>query len=418
MGLREIPNALRLLFFMTFAAALAVAPVAFGRSATETIIVPEAIVAPDGTLQLDRAVVIRDGVIVAVTDAAQYADREDVLHRSGAVLSPGMIDVMSELGVYKSNIERVNPIDADLSVHSIIDISDPAFRTALEAGVTAVLIHPGANNVVGGTTALVRTGSPNGPPELLVADGPLLIALGSQTLSLDRAPSARAGAMAMLREAFASARQGEGHVRLRETLGESRGILFRAESGDDVTAGLRVFDRYGLTPAIAHTRDLRDIADVLAAGESPIIIDPFSLATPTPVLMTPGELARRGLAICFAGGAPSRDVHAMRTSATLAVRFGMDAAAARRALAHVPAQITGTNLHLGSIEPGRHADLVLFSADPLRPDARVLEVYLSGKRIHGPLAHEEAPWSTDESEDDEINTPASDGERDDAPSSR
>lgn len=60
----------------------------------------------------------------------------------------------------------------------------------------------------------------------------------------------------------------------------------------------------------------------------------------------------------------------------------MDPAAARRAITSVAAKAAGVASRVGTIEPGRDADLVVFSDDPLRLDARVLAVYVDGVRVH------------------------------------
>ena len=47
-----------------------------------------------------------------------------------------------------------------------------------------------------------------------------------------------------------------------------------------------------------------------------------------------------------------------------------------------PAKVAGVANRIGSIAPGKDADLVLFSRDPVRMDARVLEVYVLGQRVY------------------------------------
>jgi imidazolonepropionase-like amidohydrolase len=54
----------------------------------------------------------------------------------------------------------------------------------------------------------------------------------------------------------------------------------------------------------------------------------------------------------------------------------------------VPAKVAGVSERVGTIAPGKDADLVVFSKDPLRLDAKVLEVYVRGVRVYC-AAHQE-----------------------------
>ena len=79
---------------------------------------------------------------------------------------------------------------------------------------------------------------------------------------------------------------------------------------------------------------------------------------------------------------PEHAADALRITAALAVRYGMDPAKARRAITGLPAIVTGVPKRIGSIKEGMDADLVVFSDDPLQLDARVLEVYIDGVRVY------------------------------------
>ncbi len=60
----------------------------------------------------------------------------------------------------------------------------------------------------------------------------------------------------------------------------------------------------------------------------------------------------------------------------------MDPAKARQAMTSTAAAVAGVADRVGAIRPGLDADIVVFSDDPLRLDARVLEVYIDGVRVY------------------------------------
>lgn len=68
-------------------------------------------------------------------------------------------------------------------------------------------------------------------------------------------------------------------------------------------------------------------------------------------------------------------------SAGLAVRGGLDRDEALKAITIYPAQITGIADRVGSIEPGKDADIIIFSGDPLSVSDTPDTVIINGKVI-------------------------------------
>jgi len=348
----------------------------------EIVIVPGGVVMPDGTIVDGKAVVIRDGKIAAIDDADAHAENGDAIRRPGTVLSPGLVDSYSVLGVRGNNVERTSSIDPGLDVIDAVDWWDSGWSAAVAGGITTVMVVPGANNLVGGMTAVIRTGNELRRPEALREHALLMFSLGPPALNPRQAPTSRGGAITMLRSEFSTARAGNGHARLRQLLDDDITALVRADGGEDVTAALRFFETYGVAPTIVHRNELLDVIDDLAESPVPLIVGPYALDTPAHMLAAPARLHRNDIEFAFAGNTPVRDGAAMRLGAALAVRAGLDAATARRGLTINPARILGVDDTVGSIQTGRDADLVLFSRDPLRVDARVLEVWLRGTLVH------------------------------------
>ena len=109
-------------------------------------------------------VLIEDGKIAALGDGAPPAcDRS--FDGAGGVLTPGLIDVHSHLGLYEDGLgfegadgnEDTDPVTPHLRAIDGINPMDRGFREALEAGVTAVAVSPGSANPIGGQIALIKT---------------------------------------------------------------------------------------------------------------------------------------------------------------------------------------------------------------------------------------------------------------------
>ncbi|WP_369699594.1 amidohydrolase family protein [Nesterenkonia sp. Act20] len=68
--------------------------------------------------------------------------------------------------------------------------------------------------------------------------------------------------------------------------------------------------------------------------------------------------------------------------APLAVREGMDPAEALKAVTLNPAEVLGVSDRIGSLEPGKDADLALWSGDPLDTRNRVLRTWIDGEQVY------------------------------------
>ncbi len=339
-------------------------------------------VAPDGTIKTDTAIVLDRGKIHVTVARDVYTKTDNIVAYPNAVVCPGLIDVRSRIGAHDNLTETAHAIDPAASAIDSLDLTHRDFRAAVEAGITAVMLSPTENNLVSGVAATVKTARVSGDDPVLRGDGPLMFAVGSTVFSEDRAPTSRIGSAAMLREALDEAKAGRGHERMRLFSAGSLEGLVVCEDPMDVSAALRTLANGRPSIAIVHTSDAHDLAPELARGSRAVVVGPYAFGMSPRTLSTAGVYAAAGVPVVFAGGTPEASVGSLRTTAALAVRYGMDSAKARRAMTVLPATLAGVSERVGAIHPGLDADLVVFSDDPLRLDARVLDVYIKGVRVY------------------------------------
>lgn len=381
----------------------AIALVAAASSATaDTIIVAPHMVMPDGSLAENRAVVIADdGKIRRIIDASTIkADAADVIRFDSGVLSPGLIDVNSAIGVRGNNIERATVIDSEARVVDAVDMSSREFQRAIRAGVTSVMIAPADRNVIAGQCATIHTWSDSTAPDVLNGAAALSIVVSSSTYDQNREPSSRAGALGVLRRAIKEAEEEQGDGALARALRGEIPILVTCENAQDVTWSLAMFGRHGITPTIVHTVDTHKIASHAAEAKAKVVVGPYSFSSDALTLGGAAALHDAGVRVVISGNVGIGDPDRLRIGAALAVLHGLDASAARRAITINAAGVAGVSRTIGSIEAGKLADLVVFSADPLRLDARPLVVWVRGERIYSAASsqynHEEVIGATHE----------------------
>jgi imidazolonepropionase-like amidohydrolase len=162
-------------------------------------------------------------------------------------------------------------------------------------------------------------------------------------------------------------------------------VVFEASSAAQIRGALAIADSFGLKPILAGATEAWALADTLAARKVPVIVGP---TTSTPgdddpydmIYANPGVLARAGVSIAFRTNDAS-NVRNLPYEAALAVAYGLDADEALRSVTINPARIWGVADRLGSIEPGRIANLMVTTGDPLDVRTEVRHVFIRGMPI-------------------------------------
>ena len=136
---------------------------------------------------------------------------------------------------------------------------------------------------------------------------------------------------------------------------------------------------------------LAGLPEELARRGVPCVVGPMmkgskTFETKALTFRTASVLADAAVPIALCTGHPSRPVHLLALEASLAVRAGLDEEAALRAITLNAAAALGLDDRLGSIEPGKDADLAIFDGDPLLPTSRVTYTLIGGRVVYEALA--------------------------------
>jgi imidazolonepropionase-like amidohydrolase len=142
----------------------------------------------------------------------------------------------------------------------------------------------------------------------------------------------------------------------------------------------------GLKPVLIldEATAARDAA-VLAKAKLPVVVHVALSADPITRRYVNPARALHEAKVPFAlnaSGPTNATFEGMRHRLALLVRAGLPRDVALAAVTVSPAKLLGLEKRVGSIQPGRDADLVLYDGDPLDPLARVVRVILGGKTVH------------------------------------
>jgi imidazolonepropionase-like amidohydrolase len=374
-------------------------------------------VIPIGSDPIERGTVLIDaGRITAVggPDLRVPADAT-VVPAEGSYVLPGFIDAHTHLGVREEGEgsagddvnEMSEPNTAHVRAIDAVNPADAGFRDAIGGGVLAVNINPGSGNPIGGQTVAVKCWGRTADEMALREPSGLKSALGENPKRVyggrQQMPMSRLGTAAVIRDAFTNARnymerwtlREEGKPLDRDLKMEALARVLRREipwrqhchRADDVATGLRIAAEFGYDLVIDHGTEAHLLADILATRGVPVIIGPL-LTARTKVelrnrsLANPGLLAAAGVTIAITTDHPVVPIYLLIHQAALAVKEGLDRDTALRSVTINPARISGIDDRLGSIEPGKDADLCIWSGDPLDLTSRVQRAFIGGREIY------------------------------------
>jgi len=365
-------------------------------------------------------VLVADGKITAVGPDLDVPDGATVIDAAGGWVLPGFIEAHGHVGVHEEaegwagsdSNELTEPVTAHVRALDAINPADLGFRDAVSGGVLAVNVNPGSGNPIGGQTAALKCWGRTVDEMLLKAPAGMKAALGENPKRVygerKQSPSTRLGTAAVIRGALVDAanylakldaeqrkpEEERKHVD-RDLKLEALGRVLRKEipwrqhchRADDIATALRLAEEFGYDLVIDHGTEAHLLADILAAKDIPVIIGPlFTSRSKVELrnrsLANPGKLASAGVTIAITTDHPVVPINFLAHQAALSVKHGLDRDTALRALTINPARIVGVDDRLGSIEPGKDADLVIWSGDPLDVLSRVTRALIDGEEVY------------------------------------
>ena len=398
--------------------ALAVALVATPLSAQTVAFVGGTVAIGDGSAPIpDGTVVFRDGRIVAAGAGVAVPAGATMIDARGRWVSPGLVAGLTNLGLADSNgIEESNDTSADKSPFAAaIDVSTAINPDGViigierASGITSALVSPGTGgSIFAGQGAVITLGL--GDPPVSRARAFQYVELGEDGGST--AGGSRPAAYAMFRDALAEAQDyrrnpaGFG--------GRERGSLIKR---GDAAALLLVID--GRMPLLVHVERASDILSVLAlthdypqlklvlvgasegwmvarqiaAAHVPVIAaaladlpEQFERVAATESNVGRMEQAGIPVAISTVDATDSPQQHDLTQFAGNLVAIakvpgatGLDWGHAFATITSGPARALGMDGEIGSLRPGRRADVVVWDGDPLELASAPVAVYIDGR---------------------------------------
>jgi imidazolonepropionase-like amidohydrolase len=365
-----------------------------------------------GTIE-NGTVLIRDGKIDAIGAEIKIPPNARVIDAAGSVVTPGLFDPHSYLGVVEISLidVTVDNVQSDGRYSSSFQVSDAINpRSTLIPinrieGVTRAIVAPQSSTDAGsspisGLGAAIQLG---GIDDFLIRrDIALFVVLGQKGAELSG--GSRSNTLLKLREALEDAR----HFRTNRDgfdTGQSREyslsrpdleallpvldghipMVTHVHRASDIDAALDLANEFGLHLVVSGGAEAWLVADRLAAAAVPVILNPLDnlpqqFESLGATLSNAARLHKAGVLIAFSTE-ESHNARNMKQLAGNAVANGLPYEAGLAAITLNPAQIYGLEETMGSLAAGKDADIVIWDGDPLELDTFATQVFIAGREI-------------------------------------
>ena len=390
----------------------------------ETIVLSGATIHPvSGPAIEGGTIVIRDGKIAAVGREAPHDAAARTIDLAGKHVYPGFISANSVLGLTEVNsvqgtndYQETGSTNPDIRAEVQVNPESELLPVSLANGITSALIV-NRGGAISGTSALMhltgwtREDMTIRAPVGLHVQWPNMTPVHAffERRTDEQQAADRDRAIENIRKAFDDARAywtargAEGKTGVprhdRDVKWDAMGralrgeipVMIHASSLNQIRAALRFADEEKLPKVVlVGGADAWRIAPELKAKDIPVITgatlemprrryDAYDEAYTAPV-----RLQRAGVRFCISdGGSPFNAMNARNLPyhAAMAAAFGLPRDEALKSVTLYPAQILGVADRLGSIEPGKIADLIVTDGDPLEITTHVEQVWVAGKSV-------------------------------------
>ncbi len=356
---------------------------------------------------------VRDGRIAAIGKGLTAPSGAVVIDAAGKHLTPGIIDAHSHTAINRGINEFAHSVTAEVRIGDVVDATDISLYRQLAGGVTSANLLHGSANAIGGQNQIIklRWGLDAEALKFEGAQPGIKFALGENVKRANfpaaadadpRYPATRMGVEQVMRDAFLAAqvyrehRKADPHTRrdlqmdtLVELLEKKRAIHIHSYRADEILMFIAVAKEFGLDVAtFQHVLEAYKVAPEIAsigAGASGFSDWWGYKVEVQDAIPYSGAMTRKAGVLTSFNSDSDELARRLNTEAAKALRYGgkdwgMNEAEALKFVTINSARQLRIDKRVGSLEVGKDADFVIWSANPLSSAARAEQTWIDGRR--------------------------------------
>ena len=367
-------------------------------------------------------ILIDNGKIVAVGTSLS-ANGAEVVDLAGKFVLPGLIDAHCHIGMWEDGMgeegsdgnEMTDPITPELRAVDGLNPFDPCFQEARDAGVTTVVTGPGSANVIGGQFAALKTYG-RSIEEMTLRDPVAMKAATGENPKVvyaekKVAPTTRMAIASLFRATMTDAVEYQKGMSKEEdkpdkdiameallpVINRNLTVKIHAHRADDILTGLRLAKEFNLKVTIDHCTEGYMITDVLkdrlieqGAGIiiGPLLSERSKIELKNLSFSAPRVLEEAGIPFAMMTDHPVIPIQFLALQAGIAVREGLSEETALRSITRYAAEIVGISDRVGTLEPGKDADIAVFDGHPFDYRTHCVLTLINGAIVHDTLKRE------------------------------
>lgn len=353
-------------------------------------------------------VIVRDGKIAEVGPASSVAIPPGFEVLEARVVTPGLIDARTVVGLAgylnqphdQDQLERSAPLQPELRAIDGYNPGERLVEWVREYGVTTMHTGHGPGAVVSGQTMIVKTTGRTLEDALVQPEAMLAVTLGPDAyVSGAKPPGTRAKEVALLRADLVKARdyirkldgpedkKPERDLRMEtysRVLRRELPLLVTANRAIDIITALRLAEEFDVRVVLDGAAEVYTVLDQVRAAGVPVILHATMARaygeSENMSWETAETLREAGIPFAIQSGFESYvpKARVILFEAAIAAANGLGTEGALRAVTIDAARLLGIDERVGSIAPGKDADLVLFDGEPFEYTSHVTGVLIDG----------------------------------------
>jgi imidazolonepropionase-like amidohydrolase len=358
---------------------------------------------PNGT------VVLRDGKVEAVGATVAIPDGATRVDATGRWVTPGLIHLRTTLGlkVFESGAQIdteedtvTGEVKAAFNVAEALDPASMTIPVARMEGLTSAVAVPSAGLIPGQAAFIDLTGD---RVDAMVVKAPVAMVADLSQTAKQSGGGSRGGAVLRLRRVLRDAREyaerredfrkaqiqplaatAEDLEALQPVLRGELPMFVNANRRSDIESALRVARDFKLRIAIYGGVEAWQLAAALAEAKVPVILEPLTDVPSFDALgarLDNATLLREAGVSVVAAQSDAAHFRDLRQAAGNEVRNGMSWDEALRTVTLAPAEAALVADRYGSLDPGKVANVVVWSGDPLELSSRVEHLFIRGQPV-------------------------------------